>query len=125
MSVSDLALSDIALDTEGDILITGSDLTLTTGVDAIRQHLSQRLKTFYGEWFLNMEIGVPYFQQVLRKNPDPVIIDSIFKREIINTPGILQLEEFSLDLDSATRTLTLSFKARCDEGAIEFSEAVP
>ncbi len=118
-------MSDIALADDGDILISGSDLTLTTGVDAIKQHLSQRLRTFYGEWFLNMEIGIPYFQQVLRKNPDPVVIDSIFKREILNTPGILQLTEFDLDLDPAIRELTLSFKAICNEGEIEFSEVIP
>ena len=90
-------MSDITLDTDGDILVTGSDLTLTTGADAIKQHLSQRLKTFYGEWFLNAEQGVPYLQQVLKKNPDMTVLDSIFKREILNTPGILQLTEFSLD----------------------------
>ncbi|MEW5804667.1 MAG: hypothetical protein AB1847_21465 [bacterium] len=118
-------MSDLALDTDGDLLISGSDLVLTTGVDAIRQHLSQRLKTFYGEWFLNAEIGIPYFQQVLRKNPDPAILDSIFKREVINTQGILRLTEFSLDLNAGTRELTLSFKALCEEGVIEFSEVLP
>jgi hypothetical protein len=118
-------MSDLALDTDGDIKITGSDLTLTTGVDAVKQHLSQRLRTFYGEWFLNMEIGVPYFQQVLRKNPDPVVIDSIFKREIINTPGILQLTEFNLDIAPATRELALSFKALCTGGELTFDEVIP
>lgn len=118
-------MSDIVLDENWDILVAGSDLTLTTDIDAIRQHLSQRLKTFYGEWFLNMEIGVPYFQQVLRKNPDPVVIDSIFKREIINTPGIVQLTDFNLDLDPATRVLTLFFSALCTEGEITFTEVIP
>ncbi len=116
---------DIQLNDDWDIEPTGNDLVLVTGADAIKQHLGQRLKTFYGEWFLNMEIGVPYFQQVLKKNPDPVVVDSIFKREIVNTPGILQLTEFDLNIDNATRTLTLTFKALSSEGEIDFSEVIP
>ena len=118
-------MSDITLDINWDILVTGSDLTLTTGVDAIKQHLSQRLKTFYGEWFLNAEQGVPYLQQVLKKNPDMTILDSIFKREILNTPDILQLTEFSLDIDATTRTLALVFKALCTDGELTFEEVIP
>ena len=118
-------MSDIALDDNGDIQISGSDLTLTTGVDAIKQHLSQRFRMFYGEWFLDMERGVPYFQQVLKKNPDSVIMDSIFKSTIINTPGVIQLTEFNLDVDSATRQLSLSFKAICSDGEVSFEETIP
>ncbi len=118
-------MSDIALNSDWDIEITGSDLTLTTGADTIKQHISQRLKTFYGEWFLNMEIGIPYFQQIFKKNPNPVIVDSVFKREIINTPGILQLKEFSLDLNPVARELSLAFKALCTGGEISFEEVIP
>ncbi|MEW5803904.1 MAG: hypothetical protein AB1847_17555 [bacterium] len=115
---------DLALDTEGDILIQKGDLVLISGIDAIRQHLSQKIKTFYGEWFLHMAIGVPYFQQVFVKNPNLQVIDSIFKREIINTPGIVQLLEFNLNINSSTRVLNLVFKARTDEGIIDFNEVV-
>ena len=116
---------DVELNSDWDIEPTGSNLTLVTGADAIKQHLGQRLKTFYGEWFLDMEKGIPYFQQVLKKNPDPVVIDSIFKREIIDTPGILQLLEFDLSIDNATRILALSFKVLSIDGEIDFSEVIP
>jgi hypothetical protein len=118
-------VSDIALDDNGDIQITGSDLSLTTGVDAIKQYMQQRFRMFYGEWFLDMERGIPYFQQVLKKNPDPVIVDSILKSTIINTPGVLQLTEFNLDTDAATRQLSLSFKAICTAGEVSFEESIP
>lgn len=115
---------DIELNSDWDIEVTGNDLTLVTGADAIKQHLGQRLKMFYGEWFLNMEQGIPYFQQVFKKNPNMAILDSIFKREIINTPGILQLLEFDLDLNSSTRILTLSFRVLSEDGEIDFSEVL-
>lgn len=115
-------MSDIALDTDGDIIVT-SDFSLTTGRDAILQHLKQRLKTFYGEWFLDKRIGIAYFEQVFKKSPDAVVVDSIFKREIINTPGIIELTRFSLDLTG--RELSLSFSARTNDGIINFSEVLP
>ena len=126
-------MSDIALDYTlersdvlyGDILIENGDLSLLTGFDAIEQHLKQRLKTFYGEWFLNKKVGVPYFEQVFVKNYNANILDSVFKKIIIETPGIIQLLEFSLEIDSSDRELYLTFKASCVEGVIDFSEAIP
>ncbi len=118
-------MSDIALDDKDDILFDDTnDLTLTTSVDAIEQHLKQRLRTFLEEWFLNRKIGIPWMQQVLKKNPDEVVVDSVIKREIINTPGIEELTEFSLDIDSS-RQLRIDFRAQTAEGEIIFDEVLP
>jgi len=126
-------MSDIALDYTseksdplyGDIKIVGGDLSLLTGIDAVEQHLKQRLKTFYGEWFLNKAIGVPYFEQVFVKNFNANILDSVFKKIIIETPGVIQLLEFALEIDSSAREFFLTFKASVAEGVIDFSEAIP
>ena len=116
-------MSDLKL-TDGDIELDGNDFVLITGTEAIQQHLSQRLKTFLEEWFLDKRIGIAYLQQILKKNPDPVVVDSIIKREIINTPGIKELTRFVLDI-SSYRILTLTFSARTTDGVINFSEAIP
>lgn len=118
-------MSDIKLNTDGDVDISQPDLQLTTGTNAIDQHLKQRLKMFLGEWFLDNRIGLPYFQHILKKNPDPIVIDSVYKRQILTTPGILELLSFDLDLDIPTRQLTVSFKAKTSEGVLDFSLEVP
>ena len=119
-------MSDIQVDsTTEDIEINGNDLVLTAGVEAIQQHLSQRLKTFLNEWFIDKRIGIPYFEHILRKNFDPVVVDTLFKREIVNTPGVLELLAFEADLDKSTRTLQLTFRARTSEGVLNFSEVLP
>ncbi len=115
---------DMKLDSEGDLFIGGDDIVLTFGIDGIAQHLTQRLRTFLGEWFLDLRIGVAYFQQILLKNPNPAMVDSIFKKEILNTPGVLELTFFDLDIGT-DRTLTLSFRTITQEGEINFSEIVP
>lgn len=118
-------MSDIKLDANWDIDTSQPDLQLTTGVDAIQQHLTQRLKTFMNEWFLNYNIGIPYFEQILIKNPNYVIIDSVFKKEILETPGVIELLEFDLDLNTSTRLLSLTFKAITSEGVFNFLNTVP
>ena len=117
-------MSDLKL-TSGDIELEGNDFVLTTGTEAIEQHLSQRLKTFLEEWFLDKRIGIAYLQQILKKNPDFVVVDSILKKEIITTPGVLELTTFILDLNESTRVLTLTFSARTSDGVINFSEVIP
>ena len=119
-------MSDIQINTATeDIELVGNDFVLTEGVDAIKQHLSQRLKTFLNEWFLDNRIGVPYFEHVLKKNFDAVVVDTVFKKVIIDTPGVLELLAFSADLDNSARTLNITFKARTSEGIINFSEVLP
>jgi hypothetical protein len=112
-------------DINNDIVIDGTgSATINSELDAIEQSLKQRLKSFAGDYFLNLREGIPYFQQILRKNPDPVIVDSAFKRVIINTKGVTKLTSFSLDLAS-NRELTVSFKVETEEGEINFSEVLP
>ena len=116
-------MSDLKL-TDGDIELDGNDFVLTTGTEAIQQHLSQRLKTFLEEWFLDKRIGIAYLQQILKKNPDPVVVDSILKKEIINTPGVRELTRFIIDI-SSSRVMTLNFSAKTSDGVINFSEEIP
>ncbi|MCK5610311.1 hypothetical protein KAR91_51035 [Candidatus Pacearchaeota archaeon] len=117
-------MADIKQDSDGDIFLNVDDLELTSGINAKIQHLRQRLRTFLGEWFLDLRIGVAYFQQIMIKNPNPAVVDSILKKEIINTPGILQLTFFDLNV-SRDRLLTLSFRALTQEGEVNFSEVIP
>lgn len=118
-------MSDLRLDqTSGDLLITNADLELTEKSDAVRQHVQQRLRAFLGEWFLDTSVGVPYYQDVLKKNPNPQIVAGVFQNEIIQTPGVLELLDFEFDFNNALRTLRLDFSVRVTEGVINFSELV-
>ncbi len=118
-------MSDIALNTSGDIRLAGDDLDFTTGQETIADFVGVRLKTFLGEWFLDQSLGVPYFEEIFKKNFNARVVDAVFKNEILDSPGIIELKEFELDLDEATRQLTLTFAARSEEGDINFSEIIP
>jgi len=118
--MSDLTLKDDGL---GLVFFNG-DLVLNFGADAVKQHIGQRLKMFSGEWFLNLSEGVPYYQDILVKNPNPDIIDGIFKNVILSTPGVDELLTFNLNYDAALRTLSLDFSARVLDTVIDFENLV-
>jgi hypothetical protein len=117
-------MSDIALNNDGDIDVTNSDLSIVEGTDAIAQHISIRLQFFRGEWFLDTRLGIPYYQDVLVKNPDLVVIRGIFREVILETPGVQELVTFDTTFDAATRKLTVTFQALLTTGEIlDFSES--
>lgn len=115
-------MASIAIDSTNDILITNNELTLITGVDEVAQVLRQKLRVFQGEWFLDTREGIPYFQEILKKNPNPVTVDSLFKKEILNSPGIIELQSFTLDI--VGRTLSLKFTALTIYGILLFNEDI-
>lgn len=119
-------MGDLKLDTDGDLELAGGDLQVTDGLDSIAQAIRCRLRTFFGEWFLDESVGVPYLQQIFGKVVDPEGIDAIFKREILSAVPNVRLEiiEYTLDLDATTRRLTLRFTVQCTDGIVSFEEVL-
>lgn len=118
-------MSDIKLDTDNDLDITNNDLTIITGLDEVTQRLRQTLKTFQGEWFLNLEAGVSYYQDILKKNPNLDVVSTVLKNAILSVPGVIDLLEFEFDFNIALRTLSVDFTVRASEGEITLSETLP
>lgn len=116
---------DLALNSEtGDLDLRGGDLFTVRRGDAVAQHLSQRLRLFLAEWFLDETAGVPYFDLIFVKNPNPTVVDSVLKSVVLDTLGITKLLEFTLDIDPATRVLTVSGRAEHADGEIDFRESI-
>lgn len=109
-------MSDVKLDTDGDVLIENGDLVLVDGLAAIGQHVAMRLRSYKGEWFLDQNAGVPYFQEILEKGTPEARIRSILQRIILDTEGITSVDSMDLDYDAAARTLVVDFQATTVSG---------
>jgi hypothetical protein len=113
-------MSNIALNytgQTGDLDLTGHRLNLTTGEEAIEQNLRVRLRFFLAEWFLDRSQGIPYYRDILVKNPNLLLVRSLFRTAILNTTGISSVDSLDLTLDKQARKLTLAFQATMDTGA--------
>lgn len=120
-------MSDFALDLDpaspnfGDLKVVNGDLVMNSGTDSIRQHILQRLRTYFQEWFLDNTIGVPYFQQILVKNPDQAKIDAILLSVILGTPGVVAVNTYSFTADIVTRQLQVTFSCQSTSGVVDYS----
>jgi hypothetical protein len=118
-------MSDFKLDpVTGDLDLSTGDLQFVTGADAVAQHLLVRLRFYLGEWFLDTRVGIPYYSQILVKNPNLAAIRTTYRQAILSTPGVETLERMDLEFDAATRELALDFSARLagETVARDFSE---
>lgn len=103
---------DEALDGIIENTFTGLwDDTDVSGVDQLAQNITIRLKLIYGEWFLNTQLGVPWFEKVFVKNPDLSAIDIIIKSVIAETPEVTGIVAYASQIVRASRKLVISFSA--------------
>lgn len=93
-----------------DLSIPGYDLKLVSGVDLIRQRIKQRLLTIQGEWFLNTDIGLPWFDQIIGKGAERQQISALLVQNISETEGVDSVIEFDLTLNRRARTMLLQFR---------------
>lgn len=115
---------DLALDVDGDLRVENGDLVLIDGIDAIRQEVGVRLQWFAGEWFIDEERGIPYFEQVLTKVDRIETIGGIFRKAILETPGIVSVDDMRLDFDRPARRLRVDWTATADVGLVSGSTSV-
>lgn len=104
---------DLLLDTlTGDLVFTNGQCPVTQlQADIVAQRLRIALYTYYGEWFLNETIGVPYIQQIFTKVSKKSTIDLIFQGIISADPGVIEIISFSSEV-SPQRGYTMTFSVR-------------
>lgn len=109
-----------ALDSNNDLVVSGGRLAVVEdGAEAV-QHVRSRLQFYLEEWFLDLNAGTPYFQNIFTKPANLANIESIFKSRILNTPEVLTLIEFSMDYEGgSSRKLTVNFTAETTYGTID------
>lgn len=124
---------DIALDLSpaspnfNDLKVVAGDLALVGATDdradqgqAILQNILQTLRIFLGEWFMDLTVGIDYFNQVLVKNPDQSKIDAIFISKISRCAGVQVINSYSFTPNFLTRQLSATFKITTTQGIVSY-----
>lgn len=110
---------DLLLDDDGDLAIVDGDLGLArANIAGIGQLVRIACGMFRGEWFLDTEAGIPYFEEVFVKAPDMAAIREWFRREVAAVPGVRSVTRIDLVFDGATRELTINITADTDAGEL-------
>ena len=116
--------SDLLLDPKtGDLKLIDGDLALSTGMDAVAQALRQRLNFFRGEWFCDLSIGLPAWQEILgKKNPDLSVIREVFRQEALKTPGVASVA--NLEVTMSGRRAIINISVRMDDGSLLVTDGI-
>lgn len=100
-----------------------NNLKMTEGLEEIRQRLRITLSTNNGEWFLNTNFGVPWFE-MLSTNAG---IER-FRKEVIKVlnrdAGVDEILSVKLDFDTEKRNLQIDFRIRIDKEVISESVVI-
>jgi len=94
-------IHDLALTADGN-------LDMVQDAEAIGQHARQRVMTYAGEWFLDTTCGVPWLDQIMGRQFDPALSESVLKKEMIETDGVTAIEAFSLSFNRTLRGLNVT-----------------
>ncbi len=110
---------DWELDDNNDLIIP---LRYTSGIAAVAQGIRIRLQLWRGEWFLDLDAGMPYLPTedgavpesaaILGQKFDSVKARTAVRREILSTPGVVDIPELRITFDGPTRALGIEFRAK-------------
>lgn len=91
--------------------------TLRT-IDTIEQRIRTRLQTFRGEWYLDEGLGVPYFEEVMVKNPDVKRVRALLLTALLSVEGVKQVTQFEVAFIPGERRFTVNFHCISDDNEV-------
>lgn len=102
---------DIAICLEGkhngDIVLTDDgDITLTNN---LLQNARIAILTIMNEWRLGPDIGLPWYEDILVKNPNTDLIRQEIRDALINVDGVEDATVDLLEFNSAERKISFRF----------------
>lgn len=107
-----------------DLVFVNGRMLLASGLDAVVIGAETRLALVFGEWFLNREVGVRWFENDLVP-ADRAILGARFdaaklrrecRRAILATPGVVEILQLRVTFDAETRAAAVVWRARCEFG---------
>ena len=113
--MSQRALDPITWDLQ---LVDGRLRRTADNVELLVQKARIRLQFILGEWFLDLRQGLPWFSEILIKDPSLTRIRVIFRETLITMPGVVAVPVLDLTLDSPVRGLTVDWRMELDNGQV-------
>jgi hypothetical protein len=103
---------DLKLDANNELVIENGDLVFTRGIEAVVQQCRIALQMFQGEWFLNLDVGIPYWEKILGEKPKTAIEAAriFFRRELQLVDGVEKVTRLDVTYTGSTRTLTVTWQ---------------
>ena len=103
---------DVEVDDDGDILVDEDGLHLIAGLPGVAQLCRIAMLLFLGEWFLNLNRGMPWFQEILGEKYDEGLLRSRLAEQLLTVPGVTEVISITLAFDPLTRGVSVTWAVR-------------
>lgn len=111
-----------ALSPDGDYVFgQGRSQFLVDSPEAVAQSIQTRLNLATGEWFLDLDEGMPYSTKVLGEGTRE-LYDQAIRERILGTSGVVQIDEYASRLSG--RALTVSARVTTQFGVTTFTQVL-
>lgn len=111
------------LDANGDWTFGRGRADYADRSESVAQRVVTRLRSFRGDWFLDLDHGIAWIERMERGNERQQLEDDV-KRQILGTDGVERILAFDIAFDGKTRRVTITASLR-DIYGNEFDISTP
>lgn len=107
---------------DGDYSFGNNKNDFVTGTLAVSQAIKTNLLLLYGEWWEDIDKGLPLFLHILGQAgmPQNVQAADLLVRDVIsNTPGVTNIKKFTSTYENRTYSLTCTVETQYGDATVE------
>jgi hypothetical protein len=82
-----------------------NDWVTVEDADEVVQRVAVALKTHRGEWLFDTDLGLPYREEIMVRNPDLERITGLVRALIISIEDVTSITQLQLDYNGSARTM--------------------
>ena len=112
------AWRDLALDSSGDLVLSGGDLALVQGEDAIAQECQVALALWTGEFPFDVTVGTDWPTLLNNKGITDSQVAAEIRRVLLTVDGVQAVDNVTIQRNTTMRTATIAVDVRTDTGAV-------
>jgi len=109
---------DLKLSAAHDICIENGDLVLVTDGAEVAQSCKIRLLTVEAEWILDFQIGLPWFDRIMKVSTSLAEKEGLIKNVIRDTEGVRSVVSFELGFDFENHAMSVEHETDTIYGPI-------
>ena len=107
------------------VLTTGTpQLQTVTDLDELGQRILRYWRTFENEWFLDYDMGMPYYTEILGKGRDLDEIGQVIREKTAALDEVEAVDNVQVTLVNSTRQLTVTCRIRTIYGTTEIAGSI-
>ena len=107
----------------GDLKLESGNFQLVEGKDEVKQRLKVELSTNVGEWFLNLQLGVPWMEMLSEDEP-PERFRAEISKVLTADSDVEEIKNVEINMDRPNRKLTINIEIIIDGELINESVVI-